>query len=449
MRDTGAVECRLARLVADNGQGLPVYWSLLILPPEPAPMFRRLLPLLILVLGVVAFLWLRATRPETASVTPEERSWRVETLAVALDAHSPVLPLFGAITAPDLLVVTAPLAGRIAERPVREGQRVDRGDLLVALDEADVRPVVAQAQADLTDHQAQLDNERIRHESDRDTLVRERELLENASRQLDRTRSLVGRNLASQSDLDAARNELARARVTVAARERAIAEHPARLQSLQAGLERARAALDAAQRDAERSRVIAPFDGIVTRIAVAPGEQVPARTELLSVYPEDGLELRARLPLRHQAELMDALRRGEMLEATGDGGARFVLEGLAGESEPAGTEALFRLVSGGAGLRPGSLVAVSLARPAVPDSLAVPYSALYGQDVLYRMDESGRMQPLSVILHGEVNREEGNRWALVTGESIDEGDRVITTHLPNAIQGLSVETDDTSAEEGP
>jgi multidrug efflux pump subunit AcrA (membrane-fusion protein) len=397
--------------------------------------------MLILALGVVAFLWLRATRPETASVTPEERSWRVETLAVALDAHAPVLPLFGQVVAPDMLTISAPLAGRIAERPVREGQRVARGARLVALDEADVRPPLDQAEAEVADRQAQVENERVRHESDREILLREQELVDNASRQLERTRSLEGRNLASQSDLDTARNELSRARVTVAARERAIAEHPARLQSLQAGLARARASLAEARRDAQRSRVDAPFDGIVTRIQVAPGDQVAAHSELLSVYPEQGLELRARIPQRHQSELLDALSRGERLVASGDGGARLLLEGLAGEGDPAGTEAIFRLEEGGEGLRPGSLLAVSLARPTVPDSLAVPYNALYGNDVLYLMDDDGRMQRLTVTRHGEVVRDDGQRWALVTGESLDDGDRVIITHLPNAMRGLRVQSD--------
>lgn len=412
-------------------------------------MLRRMLPLLILAFGVVAFLWLRATRPETVSVTPEERSWRVETLAVALDTHAPVLPLFGEVIAPDMVTVTAPLAGRIAERPVREGQRVARGDLLVALDEADVRPPLEQAEAELADRQAQVENERVRHLSDRDTLIRERELLDNARRQLERTRSLVGRNLASESDLDVVRNDLARAQVTVAARERSIAEHPARLKSLQAGLASARAVLNAAERDAERSRVTAPFDGIVTRLAVAPGDQVAARTALLSIYPENGLELRARLPHRYQGELIDAMTRGERLEATSDDGARFVLEGLAGESDPTGTEAILRLNNGGVGLRAGSMVAVLLSRPAVPRSVAIPFSALYGKDVLYLLDESGRMERVVVTHHGEVLRIGGDSWALVSGASLDEGERVITTHLPNAIQGLRVETIDAGDEERP
>ncbi|MDR9439571.1 MAG: biotin/lipoyl-binding protein [Halomonas sp.] len=402
-------------------------------------MLRRLLPLLILALGVAAFLWLRATRPESASVTPEERTWRVETLVASPGHHAPALPLYGEVMAPERITVTAPLAGRIAERPVREGQRVARGELLVALDEADVRPPLKQAQADVADRRAQLTSERVRHDSDRAILERERELLDTARRQLERTRSLVERNLASQSDLDAARNELARVRVTVAARERSIAEHPARLESLEAGLARATAVLAAARRDAARSRVEAPFDGIVTRIRVAPGDQVAARSALLSVYPEEGLELRARIPRRHQAELLNALAEGTRLVASGDDGTRFVLVGLAGESDPAGTEAIFRLEAGGAGLRPGSLLAVSLARPAVPDSLPVPDSALYGNEALYLMDDQGRMRRLTVTRHGEVVRDDEERWALVSGEALGKGDRVITTHLPNAIEGLRVE----------
>ncbi|WP_444677097.1 hypothetical protein [Halomonas sp. E19] len=78
---------------------------------------------------------------------------------------------------------------------------------------------------------------------------------------------------------------MARARLTVATREGAIAEHPARLQSLEARLARAEAVREAAQRDVLRSRVEAPFEGIVTGVRVAPGDQVGARAALLSLYP--------------------------------------------------------------------------------------------------------------------------------------------------------------------
>ncbi|MBB3229968.1 efflux RND transporter periplasmic adaptor subunit [Halomonas stenophila] len=408
-------------------------------------MRRLLIPLLILALGVAAFVGLRVTRPEPATVTPQERSWRVETLTVRLADRVPVLPLYGEITAPERVTVTAPLTARVAERPVREGQHVAAGELLVALDDADTGPPVARAEARVADLEAQIDAARIRHERDQAALVRERELRDNARRQLERNRSLVARNLASQAALDDARDALARARVTVNAREGSIAEHPARLRGLEAGLAEARAGLAEARRDAERARVEAPFDGIVTGIAAAPGERVSEGAELLSVYPREGLELRATIPRAYQAELSEALAAGRRLVAHGEA-ARFVLTGLAGESDPAGVEAILRLEGANAGLRPGSLVDVRLERPVAEDTLAVPASALYGDDVLYLMDADGRMRRLAVSRRGQVPGPDGESWVLVAGETLADGQRVITTHLPNAVQGLKVERD--TAEEG-
>ncbi|MFY0990326.1 efflux RND transporter periplasmic adaptor subunit [Halomonas sp. C05BenzN] len=402
-------------------------------------MFKRMLPLAILALGVAVFVLLRATRPEPDSVAPSERSWRVETLAISLAERQPTLPLFGEVVSPSLTVVVAPVAARVAERPVRDGQRVTRGALLVALDDADVLPLVAQAEADVADFEAQLEAERIRHDNDRRALVRERELLENARRQLERNESLVTRNLASRADVDAARDALTGAQLTVTAREGSLAEHPARLARLEAGLARAMAALAIARRDAERSRVTAPFDGVVTRLQVAPGDQVAARAALLSVYPLDDLELRARLPRRYQRELLAALDAGQRLEARDDNGNRFTLVGLAGEGDPSGTEAILRLAGEAGDLRPGSLVPIVLERPAVGESLAVPYSALYGDDTLYLIDDEQRMQRIRVTRHGEVTGPGGEPWLLVSGEALAPGRRVVVTHLPNAIEGLRLE----------
>ncbi|MBB3140769.1 efflux RND transporter periplasmic adaptor subunit [Halomonas organivorans] len=405
-------------------------------------MRRMLIPVLFLALGLAAFMGLRATRPEPAQVTPQERSWRVDTLSVRLASHAPLLPLYGEIVAPEAITFTAPLPARVASRPVRDGQQVTEGETLVTLDEADVAPVVARAEARVADLEAQIDAERVRQESDQTALTRERELLDNAQRRLSRTRSLAERNLASPSALDDARDALAQARVTVDAREGAIAGHPARLAQLEAGLAEARASLAEARRDAERSSVAAPFDGIVSSVAVAPGERVAEGAELLSIYPRDGLELRALVPNAYLAELQAALDTGQRPIAIGEG-ARFRLTGFVGESAPGGTEAILRLDGEPHGLRPGSLVDVRLQRPTVPDSLAVPASALYGDDVLYLRDADDRMHRLQVMRHGLVAgpgaASSGDSWVLVSGEGLSDGQRVIVTHLPNAVEGLKVE----------
>ena len=409
-------------------------------------MLKRLLPLIILAVGVLVFIALKATRPEPAEVTATERSWRVEVQTITPGSQVPVLPLYGEVLAPDQQTITATLAGRVAERPVSEGMSVKQGDLLLALDEADIAPALAQARAQVDDLDAQISSEQVRYRNDQEALKSEQAIVANARRQFERIESLVGRNLASRENLEAATDALARAELTVSTRQRAIQEHPARLQSLEAKLAQARANLAATERDVDRARVVAPFDGVVTGIEVAVGDQVSRNEPLLTVYPTRGLEVRARVPQVFQNELITALGQGQTLTAISDNGHEFVLARFAGLSDPAGTEAVLELQGEPGGLRPGALLPLTLERPARQQAVDVPFSALYGADSVYLMTEDGRMQRIEVERIGEARSENGERRLLIAGEQLTPGARLITTHLPNAVTGLKVELAGTDGE---
>ncbi len=409
-------------------------------------MLKRLLPLIILAVGVLVFIALKATRPEPAEVTATERSWRVEVQAITPGSQVPVLPLYGEVLAPDQQTITATLAGRVAERPVSEGMSVKQGDLLLALDEADIGPALAQARAHVDDLDAQISSEQVRYRNDQEALKSEQAIVANARRQFERIESLVGRNMASRENLEAATDALARAELTVSTRQRAIQEHPARLQSLEAKLAQARANLAATERDVDRARVVAPFDGVVTGIEVAVGDQVSRNEPLLTVYPTRGLEVRARVPQVFQNELITALGQGQTLTAISDNGHEFVLARFAGLSDPAGTEAVLELQGEPGGLRPGALLPLTLDRPAREQAVEVPFSALYGADSVYLMTDDGRMQRIEVERIGEARSENGERRLLIAGEQLTPGARLITTHLPNAVTGLKVELADADGE---
>lgn len=403
-------------------------------------MLKRLTPLLILAVGIAGFAILKLTRPEPPPVIAEERSWRVETLTVSLQSHQPELSLYGQVTAPRTVVLSAPVAARVARRPVEDGQRVGAGELLVALEQDDLDPLLAQAEAAVADLAAQLRSETIRYTNDLNAVESERDIVANAERQLERTRSLANQNLASRDQLENASDTLAQARLILVNRERSLQEHETREQSLRAQLKRAEAQLASTRRDLRRSEAVAPFDGVVTDVKVAPGDQVSQFQAMLSVYPVAGLELRARVPERYREELSRALASGESLQAVAtDGDYRFRMVRFAGESDPSGTEAIFRLDGDAGALRPGALLPVVLQRPAIAGTVAVPYSAIYGNDRVYVVSGDERMVRIDVELAGELRWEDGERWALVTGGGLRAGQQLITTHLPNAIAGLKLD----------
>lgn len=404
-------------------------------------MLKKLIPLIILLLAVMVLVTLRMTRPQPDVVAPGERSWPVAVTVVELASHQPSLPLYGQIAAPSLATLSAPVAGVVASREVSDGDRVDQGQPLLALDSRDIEPLLAQTEADVADLQAQIDNEQVRFGSDRQALAREQGIRDSARRQFERTQSLVNNNLASQTDLDAVRDALDRAELAVTLRQQSVTEHPARLRSLQARLARAESALASARRDAARSELLAPMAGVVTRVAVSVGDRVSAGTAMVSLYAPDTLELHARVPALYSHQLQQALAGGQVVEAsTLDDTVRFRLTGFAGESDAAGPTGQFRIVQGRELLRPGDMVPVVARLPAQADVIAVPYSALYGNDGLYLVDEDERLQRITVTRVGDQLQADGQYHALVRSEQLRGGETLVITHLPNAINGLRVTT---------
>ncbi|WP_295579755.1 efflux RND transporter periplasmic adaptor subunit [uncultured Lamprocystis sp.] len=388
-------------------------------------MLRKLLPFLILALGIGGFVALKATRPQPEPVVPQERVWRVETVTVTPAVHSPVLNLFGRVEAPDRVRAAAPVAGRLLEVRVRDGDLVAQGDLLARLDPADLEPRLAQARAELT-------REQLRLTHDRQALEQERALLGLAEAALGRSEKVQSRKLGTASDVDLAREQLARTRLAVTLREQAIAEHPARLAALEAKLAEA-------ERDAARAQIQAPFDARIGTVEAGAGDQLQPNQTILTLYPVDGLYLRAKIPGSRGEELRAALEAGQRLTARANHAGRpfsAVLARLAGEADARGVDALLK-VEPGSDLPLGAFVDLVLQRPAMPDTIALPFAALNGGSRVFAVNE-GRLQGIMVERVGEV-MEHGASEVLVRAAGLGPGTRVMITHLPNAVDGLKVQ----------
>lgn len=400
---------------------------------------RVVLPLAILAAAVALFLWLRATKPVQPAPQPREKVWQVEVLDAVPQRRQPLLTLYGQVETPLRVSPAAPAAGVVSELAARAGQRFRAGTLLLALDDRDFAPAVAQAQADLADLDAQLVAERLRIAADRDALAQERELLVLAEAAVARATRLKRQELGSDSALDDARSALSRQQLALTTRQYTVDSAAARLQQLAARRARQQALLTTAELARERSRVSAPFDGIVAAVHVAPGDRVQTGTTLLDLYPVDQLEVRARIPQPYQEVLLADLERGTPLRARARVGGRDLelpLLRVAGVADPSGLDAFFGLPPT-AGARLGSLLELALLRTAVDDAIAIPYQALYGNGRIYLLRD-GRLVGVDVEVLGPAATGDA-ALVLVRDRAIAAGDRVVVTHLPNAIDGLPVQ----------
>lgn len=400
---------------------------------------KILLPLLILFVAIGGFIALRASRPQPARVSNIEQLWKIEVVEVKPATLSPQLTLYGKVESPELTRAAAPGVGRVSRLLVREGQIVRRGQLLLELDPRDFEPQVIQARAQVDELMAAMDSERMRHAADLDQLEQERRLLEFAAADVARFERLREENFYSQAAVDQSRQLLARQQISLRARQLAIKDHAARMAQLDARLQQAKAHLEQAQLALARSRVIAPFDGIVAELKVAVGDQVANGQTLLTLYPIAGLEVRAKIPAPHQEEILAQLDRGQSLQATTQLAGetlRLTLTRVAGAADTRGLDAFFRFATVSDRLRLGTLLTLSLSRPAIEGAIAVPYAALYGGRQVYKVVD-GRIQAIPVRILGELAGE--RPMLLIQSDGLRRGDQVMTTHLPNAVTGLRVE----------
>lgn len=403
-------------------------------------LFKFIIPLLVLALSISVFYYLKGSHPERPKPKPKERVWQVSVIEAAPRTIAPNLTLYGETETPALLQAASPGSGLVTEILVRKGSQVSQGQRLLALDPRDFELPVNQAQADVLDLEAQLADLDLRHDFNLASLEEEQRLLELAKAELARNDRLRKQNLSSESALDNARNSLGRQELLLISRQSEIKRHAVSRNQLEARLQRNQAKLDEAKLALERSQIVAPFDGVVATVAVAVGDRVQIGKVLLSLYPINQLEVRAHIPVRYQTEIQAALAAGETLNAQAEMAGhqvQLILDRLAGEADPSGIDGLFNVALGGESLRLGNLLKLHLQRPVQHDLVAIPFQAIYGNNRIYLLKED-RMQGLDVENVGQYIADDSPAALLVRSPVIQPGDKIISTHLPQAVTGLKV-----------
>ncbi len=410
---------------------------------------RWLFPLLILTLGVGGFVALWASKPQLTPLEAQQRAWIVSVETVAPGPLAPMLRLYGRVESPNVAQLSAALNADVTAVRVLEGEQVRKGDLLITLDDRDYQLLIRQREAEVQEIRSLLESETLRHENDISSLKQEQQLLELSRRAVKRAEDLAERNVGSRSNLDDTREEEARQLITVQRRKLAIREYDSRIAQLGARLARAEALRDLAQLDMQRARIVAPFDGRVTKVEVATGDRVQPGGPLIGLYDTTKVEIRAQIPTRHLRQVRDTLAGGEHLRAEAEVDGQVIsaeLDRLSAEvvRGSGGVDGLFVVAEGNDWLQLGRTIELLLDLPQQANAVAVPLEAVYGTDIVYRLAED-RMHALKVERLGELFTPELGNRLLVRSPELESGDQIIVTQLPNAIDGLRVRVAETPA----
>jgi len=175
----------------------------------------------------------------------------------------------------------------------------------------------------------------------------------------------------------------------------------------------------------ERTRILAPFDGVVVRRHLDVGATVADGTAMYDLADLDPLYADINVPERHVGRLAPGQTVRLAADAL-DGLAEAMIERIAPVVDPAsGTVKVTVAVERSVALRPGAFVEVDIVTETHADALVVPRSALVADGrrwLVYRVDESsGRAQALEV----QPGFEEGEKVELRGELPLAPGDRVV------------------------
>jgi HlyD family secretion protein len=182
----------------------------------------------------------------------------------------------------------APIATTVKRLLVKEGDRVKRGQLLVQLDDADIRAKAASAQAQI--RAAQADQSALKTGGTQEEvitlnsqLIKARSARETAQRNVEALRRLQQQGAASEGEVRQAEDTLQRAEADLSLLEQKQKERysPPEVARIEAQSTEAEAAYASAENSLHKSTVLAPFDGVIYSVPVKEGAFVQGGELLL------------------------------------------------------------------------------------------------------------------------------------------------------------------------
>jgi membrane fusion protein (multidrug efflux system) len=189
----------------------------------------------------------------------------------------------------DTAQITPQLGGTVRQVLVSDTAHVKRGQVLVQLDPADARLELAQAQAAYGQAVRHVQQYVANADGADATVAARASDYQRASENYQRRVVLARDGVIAQEQLTNARNDFESSRANLAAAQQSLASQQALIRGTDTNhnpeVLAAKAALDKAQLDVDRTVIRAPFDGVVAQKSAQIGQRVQVGQVLMSVVP--------------------------------------------------------------------------------------------------------------------------------------------------------------------
>jgi RND family efflux transporter MFP subunit len=372
-------------------------------PPARRGWHHGLVALGLLAAGAGLSLFLFSLREEPPRAARADQRTAVEVVPVVLVDHLVQVPTQGLIAPVTETKAASEVAGRIlAVSPdFVVGGRFQEGEVLVEIDPSDFAAAVAQAEGAVAEARLALVNEQAR---------------------------------AEQARRDWARLEPGEKPGPLVRREPHVAAATARLTAAEAALEKAR-------RDLDRTKIRAPYPGMVKAKRADLGDYVAPGTPLADLWRSDVFEVRLPVTVTEAGFIdLDGRPAAVLSDGRHEWSAPIVrTEGVVDPGTRT-TALIARLERPDPAPAPGLFVKARIAGRTLPAVASLPRRVLHGPDRVVIVDDAGTLRFREVT----VGWQETGIVHVTAG--LQAGDRVVLTALAAVVEGMPVEVLDAAEE---
>lgn len=373
--------------------------------------------------------------------TPEKTARLVETIDAVVGSHRAEVWASGEAVPATAVDLRPEVSGRIVwvSPALVPGGRFHEGDEVVRVEARDFELALAQRESEVLQAESEIISARSALTSAERELAIEQGMQAVARREFE----LLGEEIPEddrtlvlrEPQLQAAEADVESARASIAAAEAALAAAESRL--------------DQAEVDLERTTIRAPFNAVVMEKSADVGDVVGSTTVLAGLLGTDRVWVEVSVPLSElrwivigpeggpEATITDEAAWGEGVTRTGrvvrvlpeiDAQSRMARV-LVEVADPLGIGD----ASGGTpALLVGSYVRARMQGPVIEGVVRLPRSVVRDGDIVRVMNDRDELELRRV---GVVFKEPDH---VLVGEGLAEGERVVTTNLTTAVEGMAL-----------
>ena len=396
-----------------------------------------------ILIGCAAALFLSCGSKEDFSKTaPVPQKVKIEKVQA-----SPVEDTYeamGTVRSKTISVLSSKVLGRIVSIPVREGDRVKAGQLLVEIDDREMKAQLQKSRAGLKETQYALDEiEKAIRAGEAEKKAADARLAL-ASSTLDRFKGLFERRSVSSQEFDEVQTKNTAAKADADQASERLQALLAKKNQIIARIDQAKADTANAEAFLSHTRILSPIDGIVTTKPADLGQMAAPGTHLLSVEDESHYRLEALV----EESRISRIHLGDTVSVSIDALGQKPMAGQVSEIVPA--------------LDPASRSTIIKIDLRAPDSSTLFRSGLFGKARF----NTGAKQVLTVPVQSVLERGQltfvyvvdpakiahmrliqtgkryGDRVEILSG--LSEGDQVILEPLSAVKDGAAVEPGESS-----